>query len=98
MIDCLSINNYHSSVKTYLNSKVLFHVVLFIKQYHCLSCSCGNVNWARRMDCNVCNTPKFGTVEPRTGMQYEDVTIVLIIIYGNLAALRCSCNSWCMEY
>lgn len=34
----------------------------------CLSCSCGNVNWARRMDCNVCNTPKFGTVEPRTGM------------------------------
>ena len=29
--------------------------------------SCGNVNWARRMDCNVCNTPKFGTIEPRTG-------------------------------
>lgn len=34
--------------------------------WHCSSC--GNVNWARRTDCNVCNTAKFGTVEPRTGL------------------------------
>ncbi|OWF56309.1 Zinc finger Ran-binding domain-containing protein 2 [Mizuhopecten yessoensis] len=29
--------------------------------------SCGNVNWARRMTCNVCNTPKYGKQEQRTG-------------------------------
>lgn len=23
---------------------------------------CGNVNWARRQQCNVCNAPKFGEV------------------------------------
>ncbi|XP_065904601.1 zinc finger Ran-binding domain-containing protein 2-like isoform X2 [Dysidea avara] len=28
---------------------------------------CGNVNWARRNTCNVCNEPKFGKVEARTG-------------------------------
>ncbi|XP_050312062.1 zinc finger Ran-binding domain-containing protein 2 [Anthonomus grandis grandis] len=28
---------------------------------------CGNVNWARRQQCNVCNAPKFGEVEERTG-------------------------------
>ncbi|BFZ17003.1 hypothetical protein BsWGS_20042 [Bradybaena similaris] len=29
--------------------------------------SCGNVNWARRMTCNMCNAPKYGRVEQRTG-------------------------------
>ncbi|VDP14540.1 unnamed protein product [Soboliphyme baturini] len=32
------------------------------------ACSkCGNINWARRVQCNICNAPKFGEVEARTG-------------------------------
>lgn len=28
---------------------------------------CCNINWARRQSCNMCNAPKFGDVEERTG-------------------------------
>ena len=31
------------------------------------TCRCGNVNWARRNDCNMCGHPKFAKVEFRTG-------------------------------
>lgn len=39
---------------------------------------CGNVNWARRQQCNVCNAPKFGDVEERTGFGggYNDRGVV----------------------
>lgn len=39
---------------------------------------CLNVNWARRQSCNVCNAPKFGEVEERTGFGggYNDRGIV----------------------
>jgi hypothetical protein len=29
--------------------------------------SCGNVNWAKRLTCNICNAPKFQKTEVRTG-------------------------------
>lgn len=39
---------------------------------------CLNVNWARRQSCNVCNAPKFGEVEERTGFGggYNDRGVV----------------------
>lgn len=29
---------------------------------------CGNINWARRTECNICHEPKLGKVEARTGL------------------------------
>ncbi|CAG9761279.1 unnamed protein product [Ceutorhynchus assimilis] len=39
---------------------------------------CGNVNWFRRQECNVCNAPKFQEVEERTGLGggYNDRGVV----------------------
>ncbi|KAK9890584.1 hypothetical protein WA026_011954 [Henosepilachna vigintioctopunctata] len=39
---------------------------------------CANVNWARRQQCNVCNTPKFAILEERTGFGggYNDRGVV----------------------
>ncbi|KAL3268207.1 hypothetical protein HHI36_007332 [Cryptolaemus montrouzieri] len=39
---------------------------------------CANVNWARRQQCNVCNTPKFAVLEERTGFGggYNDRGVV----------------------
>uniref|UniRef100_A0A183BMR8 Zinc finger Ran-binding domain-containing protein 2 n=1 Tax=Globodera pallida TaxID=36090 RepID=A0A183BMR8_GLOPA len=42
---------------------------------------CGNVNWARRIMCNVCNAPKLADLEVRTGygggyMDREDVEYI----------------------
>ncbi|TSK42075.1 Zinc finger Ran-binding domain-containing protein 2 [Bagarius yarrelli] len=33
----------------------------------CPDKKCGNVNWARRSECNMCNTPKYAKLEERTG-------------------------------
>ena len=63
------------------------------------SLRCGNVNWARRNECNICNAPKFGTVEPRTGMHLHTSYRVLFIWFcvKYLGLSQRSLNQWmCM--
>jgi hypothetical protein len=47
---------------------------------------CGNVNWARRHMCNICNAPKLADLEVRTGygggyMDREDVRFFKFLNY-----------------
>lgn len=50
---------------------------------------CGNVNWARRNECNVCHSPKFGKIEERTGKS-------LLPLFGVCQYFLSRCF-WCAE-
>lgn len=38
----------------------IYRVPGIMKLYSCGSCRCGNINWAKRLKCNICNTSKPG--------------------------------------
>jgi len=42
------------------------HGLFSADDWQCVKCA--NVNWARRQTCNVCNAPRFGEIEERTGL------------------------------
>jgi hypothetical protein len=42
----------------------------YIKNNFLFFCSCGNINWARRTTCNMCNMPKYQKAEARTGIYF----------------------------
>jgi hypothetical protein len=48
---------------------------------------CGNVNWARRHMCNVCNAPKTADLEVRTGP-------FPVVVYASIHFLVISCRLW----
>lgn len=56
----------------------------------CFACRCGNVNWARRSDCNMCGHPKFSKVEFRTG----DFWAILYFIECFIALSKVNSNLW----
>ena len=37
------------------------------------------MNWARRNTCNICNEPKFGKIEARTGKQAHVINTATMI-------------------
>lgn len=58
--------------------QLFFFIIVNYSELYSISCfgfsaddwqcsKCGNVNWARRQQCNMCNAPKFGEIEERTG-------------------------------
>ncbi len=49
--------------------KVIIQIIYYIKIIF-LFLSCGNINWARRTTCNMCNMPKFQKAEARTGSYF----------------------------
>ena len=55
------------SAEDWVCTKFGFLVFIFLafKVHHFYRC--GNVNWARRNMCNVCNAPKLADQEVRTG-------------------------------
>lgn len=52
------------------------HGLFSADDWQCVKCA--NVNWARRQQCNVCNSPRFGEIEERTGLGggYNDRGVV----------------------
>lgn len=52
---------------------VLCEIGLFSPEdWQCMMC--GNINWAKRSECNVCNHPKEGKIEQREGYLHHDAT------------------------
>ena len=45
----------------------LFSCLCFVPPAPLPLTRCGNVNWTRRNECNMCKQPKFAKVEARTG-------------------------------
>lgn len=66
------------------------HIIRFIEYdviyyYYNQFCDlrCGNVNWARRNQCNVCNRQKFSKIEARTGMLIHSKIISTMHVFLN---------------
>lgn len=65
--------------------------VCFISPRSVQLCRCGNINWARRTDCNVCKHPKYARVEARTGecIGWGDVGMGVLSIKGKYLCCKC---------
>ena len=56
----------------------------------CIAIRCGNVNWSRRLECNICKAQKFTKVEQRSGTKSAiniytllDASKVRVEMYSN---------------